>query len=131
MRRYWLALSLVLCSAIEVFAQTAPRKYADVRPVPDTPALRRAQQVLEVINAGDEAKVKALVASAFSPALRDSAPMQEHLEAFAGWRDLNQRLEPYGARTYEPPGPDEHAVLVVRSRLQENWQAVVVTVDPQ
>jgi len=131
MRRAGMALSLLFLSTLAVFAQTAPRKYADVRPVPDTPALRRAQQVLQAINAGDAAKVKALVESAFAPALRDAAPMAEHQEAFARWRDLNQRLEPYGARTYEPPEPDTHAVLIVRSRLLETWQAVVVTVDPQ
>ncbi|HET8946707.1 MAG TPA: serine hydrolase domain-containing protein [Candidatus Polarisedimenticolia bacterium] len=130
MRRAWIGLSLSLFSAIEVFAQ-APRQYTDVHPVPDTPALRRAQQVLEAINTGDPARVKALVESAFAPGLRDAAPMAERLEAFARWRDLNQKLEPYGARTYDPPDAPTKAVLVVRSRLLETWQAVVVTVDPQ
>ena len=130
MRRTWIGLSLALFSAIEVFAQT-PRQYTDVRPVPDTPALRRAQQVLDGINGGDPARVNALVESAFAPALRDGAPMAEHLAAFAQWRDFNRNLEPYGARTYDPPDDATKAVLVVRSRLLETWQAVVVTVDAQ
>jgi CubicO group peptidase (beta-lactamase class C family) len=130
MRRAWLGPFLALFSAVEVFAQ-APRKYADVRPVPDTPALRRAQQVLEAINGGDPARVKALVESGFAPALRDGSPMADHLAAFAQWRDLNQKLEPYGARTYDPPDDPTKAVLVVRSRLLETWQAVVVTVEAQ
>jgi CubicO group peptidase (beta-lactamase class C family) len=131
MRRTWPGWVVVLLASLEVFAQGAPPKYADVRPVPDTPALRRAQEVLEVINSGDPAKVKGLVESAFAAALRDSAPMEEHQAAFAGWHDLNQRLEPYGARTYDPPGPDTSAVLVVRSRLLEAWRAVVVEVEAQ
>ena len=129
MRRFLPAVifSLVAC---EAFAQ-APPKYRDTKPAPDTPALRRASEVLEVINSGDPARVKSLVESAFAPAFRDSVPLEDHLAAFAGWHEMNQRLEPYGARTYDPPEPETHAVLVARSRLLERWQAVVVEVEPQ
>src|SRR5262245_36451304 len=57
--------------------------------------------------------------------------MEDHLSAFATWHEMNQRLEPYGARTYDPPEPETHAVIVVRSRLLETWRAVVVEVEPQ
>ena len=127
----WVVVLLVPLVSADLTAQSAPRKFADVRPVPDTPALKRAQEVLEVINSGDAARVKALVESAFAPALRDSAPMEEHLAAFADWHDLNQRLEPYGARTYDPPEPGTKAVLVVRSGLLESWRAIAVEVEPQ
>jgi CubicO group peptidase (beta-lactamase class C family) len=127
----WVVLLVFPLVSFDLHAQPAPRKFADVRPVPDTPALKRAQEVLDVINAGDPARVSALVESAFAQALRDSAPMEEHQAAFASWHDLNQRLEPYGARTYDPPDPETSAVLVVRSRLLESWRAVVVEVEPQ
>ena len=130
MRRVRLALIPALLFTIGPLAQAAP-KFTDVKPIPDTPALRRAREVLEAINAGDAARVKALVESAFAPAFRDAVPMDDHLGAFAGWHEMNQRLEPYGARTYDPPEPDTHAVIVVRSRLLETWRAVVVDVEPQ
>ena len=123
-------LILVLLLTFGPLALAAP-KFTDHRTIPDTPALKRAQEVLEVINSGDPARVKALVESAFAPAFRDGASMDDHLGAFAEWHDMNQRLEPYGARTYDPPEPDTHAVLVVRSRLLEVWRAVVVEVEPQ
>jgi len=130
MRRVWPGLFVILLSILDAFAQSAP-KYKDLKPIPDTPALRRAQEVLEVINLGDPARIRALVESAFAPAFRDGASMDDHFAAFAGWHDMNQRLEPYGARTYDPPEPETHAVIVARSRLLETWRAVVVDVEPQ
>ncbi|HUD71183.1 MAG TPA: hypothetical protein VMQ62_04400, partial [Dongiaceae bacterium] len=63
--------------------QTAPSppKYTDVRPVPDTPALRRAQEVVTVLNSGDPAKAKALVENSFARSFRESVPLEDHLSA--------------------------------------------------
>jgi len=113
-------------------AQTqAPSAYTDVRPVPDTPALRRAREVLEVINSGDPARVRTLVGSSFAASFRDAVPIEEHLAAFAEWHDANQGLEAHSARTYDPPRPTSTAVLIVRSRLLESWRAVVIEVEAQ
>ena len=112
-------------------ARPAPRPFTDVRPVPDTPALRRAQEVVEVLNSGDPARVKALVEGSFARAFRESGPMEDHLAAFTEWMDWDAPLEVYGARTYDPPGPPTSAVLVVRSRTREAWRAVVIEVEPQ
>jgi CubicO group peptidase (beta-lactamase class C family) len=131
MHRLLSAGIVVLLSALGVFAQSAPPKYRDVKPVPDTPALRRAQEVLGVLNSGDPARVKSLVETAFAPAFRDGAPLEEHQAAFARWNDLNRGLEAYGARVYDPPRPETEAVLVVRSRLLDAWRAVSVEVEPQ
>lgn len=112
-------------------AAPSPPKYTDVRPVPDTPALRRAQEVVAVLNSGDFAKVKALVESSFAPSFRTSVPLDDHLSTFAEWMAWEPPLEVYGARAYDPPGPPTRAVLIVRSRTLDAWRAVVVEVEPQ
>lgn len=108
-----------------------PRKYTDLRPVPESPALKLALEVVDVINSGDPKRVRALVESSFARPFREAAPMEDHLAAFAEWSAWEPPLEVYGARTYDPPYPGEHAVLIVRSRLRDAWRAVVVDVEPQ
>src|SRR5262245_66395481 len=56
-----LALGVPVMAQAQSAAPPPPPKYTDVRPVPDTPALRRAQEVVAALNSGDPAKVKALV----------------------------------------------------------------------
>jgi len=127
-----IVLSVLAIVPLAAIAQTpGPPKYSDIRPVPDTPALRRAQEVVEVINSGDPARVRTLVGSAFAGPLRDAVPMEGHLSTFAEWRDANQALEVHGARTYDPPQAANTAVLIVRSRLLESWRAIVIEVEAQ
>ena len=114
------------------FAQApGPRKFTDVRPVPDTPALRRALEVVAVLNSGDPAKVKTLVETSFGGPFRNEVPLEDHLAVFSEWMEYDAPLEVYAARTYDPPEPDTHAVLVVRSRTRDAWRAVVVDVEAQ
>jgi CubicO group peptidase (beta-lactamase class C family) len=107
-----------------------PAPYTDSRTVPGSPAFRRAQEVLAVVNAGDPARVRAYVDSAFAPALRDRVPLAEHLEVFADVHDGSGRFEVHGARSYDPPRPATQAVLIVRNTLVEAWEAIVTEVEP-
>jgi CubicO group peptidase (beta-lactamase class C family) len=126
-----LALGVPVTAQAQSAAPPAPRKYTDVRPVPDTPALRRAQEVVAVLNSGDPARVKTLVETSFARSFREGVPLEDHLSAFAEWMAWEPPLEVYGARTYDPPGPPTSAVLVVRSATRDAWRAVVVEVEPQ
>jgi CubicO group peptidase (beta-lactamase class C family) len=129
-------LSLVLAAPIAAQPHVqgpprgAPAAFTDSRTVPATPAHRRAQEVLELVNAGDRARVRAYVDSAFAPAWRARAPLDEHLDVFAEVRDRSGRLESHGARTYTPPRPETQAVLVVWNPLLEAWEAIVTEVEP-
>ncbi len=125
-------LGLVSFAASAVNAQSpVPAKYSDVRPLPDTPAIRRAREVVDAINSGSSAQVTALVENSFAPSLRNSAPMERHQAVFANWSGTNQALEVYSARTYDPPRAESTAVLIARSRLLETWRGIVVEVEEQ
>jgi CubicO group peptidase (beta-lactamase class C family) len=117
-----------LLLAGEVRAQDAT--YSDSRTLPGTPAARRAQEIAALLEDDDDARIRAYVEKEFAPPLRD-LPMDVHLGFFA---DLHERsggqLEVYGFRTYDPPHPATKATLIVRNRLAESWQAIVVQVEP-
>src|SRR5262245_46526456 len=110
----------------------APAKYTDSRTIPDTPAYKRAAEVARIINAGEDGAFKKFVEESFEPSFRDAHAMEEHLGFFHEALDRsNGAIEVYGARTYDPPRPGNHAVLIVRNTLAEAWQAIVVEVEPE
>ncbi len=130
-----LALALLLAVAVAprpVPAQTAPTApppYRDSREIPDTPAYRRAREIVALVNAGDEARVRAYVETGFAPAFRDAAPIAEHLTVFRDVRRGSGGFDVHGARAYDPPRPPNTALLVLRNRLTEAWEAVVLEVE--
>ena len=124
-----LCVALLAPAASTALAQPGP--YADVSPIPQTPALNRAVETLEVINSGDPHKVKQFVDSAFGGALKSDFPMSAHLEQFDEAHRSSGRLVARFARTYTPPRPDNQAVLIVWNELEEEWRAITVTVEEQ
>lgn len=107
-----------------------PPAFRDVRALPATPAFRRAQEVLAVVNAGDRARTRAYLDSALAASFLADIPLDEHLAAFADAHDRSERLEVHGARTYTPPRPETQAVLVLWNTLMESWEAIVAEVEP-
>lgn len=112
-------------------APGAPAPFADSRAIPATAAYRRAREVLALVNAGDAARVRAYADSAFAPALRDRAPLEEHVGVFADVHEGSGRFDVHGARSYTPPRPGTQAVLIVRNTLLEAWEAIVTEVEPE
>lgn len=109
-------------------APPAPRSFRDEPALPETLAFRLAAEVLELLNARDEARWEAFVRERFEPGFRDSHPMEDHLQVFREMAD-SAPLKAAGARRYTPPDPESRAVLVVRNETMETWQAVVVEVE--
>ena len=106
--------------------QAAP--YKDESKIPDTPACKRALEVIDIVNKGDEALASAYILENFTPDFRNAAPMEEHLRIFAGLHEESDGFEVHSARIYDPPRPATSATIVVRNRLSEAWEAFVVYV---
>jgi CubicO group peptidase (beta-lactamase class C family) len=122
----FLCALLLLLTALPVAAQPAP--FQDDPKLPDTPAYRRALELLELVNANDPAKVRAYIQEAFTPEFRDMVPLEEHLSVFAGVVEASRGYEAHAARVYDPPRPVTNATLIVRNRLTDAWEAIVVDV---
>lgn len=123
----WIALLVVLIGSVSA-AQQAP--YTDVSPIPDTPALTRAMEVLEVVNSGDPERVEQLVESSFTGPFQTDFSLADHIGAFSEAHRLTGRLTARFARTYTPPRPANQAVLVLWSEREQDWRAIALTVEP-
>ncbi len=134
-----LVLWLALCAAAPAASQSAAAPafptpaasgaYLDQREIPDTPAWRRAQEIVELLNAGDQARVKSYLETKFAPAFLSRWPLADHLRIFRELGERSNGYEVYGARSYEPPRPQTSATLIVRNRLTEGWEAIVLEVE--
>jgi CubicO group peptidase (beta-lactamase class C family) len=109
-------------------AQQAPA-FKDESKIPDTPACKRALEVVDLINKGDREKARAYILESFAPAFRDMAPMEEHLQVFADFREGSEGYDIHSVRIYDPPRPAANATIIVRNRLTESWEAIVLDVE--
>jgi len=124
-----LLLNLAVLAVLPCLAQPSAPAYRDVAEIPDTPAYRHAQKLVALANANDPAAIAAYVTQNFTPEFLAIAPIEEHVRILQGFFQGSSGLEIHSARVYDPPRPESDAVLVVRNRLMESWQAVVVTAE--
>jgi len=122
----FIALVVALLAPV---ASAQPAPYTDVSPIPDTPALRRAAEVLEVVNSGDQSQLRALIDGAFTGPFQTDIPFEGHVQAFDEARRSSGRLTARFARQYTPPRPDTEGVLILWSDLEQDWRAIVTTVE--
>lgn len=111
--------------------QPAPRTYTDSATIPDTLAYRRALLLAACVNANDAERTRAALVESLSPQFLREIPIEEHVSIFG---QVTRELGPitvHAARSYDPPDPSTHAVLIVRSALLESWRAIVVDVEPE
>ena len=117
MKALLLLLAGVLASALLVVvgpagAQTADTP-ADARlELPDTPAGRRAAEMLRLTVEGDDTAIRAYIAEGFAPRLRDAFPIEDHLRVHAQMREVSG-----GYDAVEVRESDTSAIqVVVRAR---------------
>jgi CubicO group peptidase (beta-lactamase class C family) len=125
-----LALALVAVAWSPAAAQQSFGDYEDVRGLPDTPAGKLAQELLEVVNAGDRARIERFVSAKFAPGFRDAFPMERHLDVLMGLHEQSKEFVPYGVRKYKDERPAGETVVIVCNQLTEAWEAFVLNVDP-
>ena len=122
----------VLSQGIQAaLGQGAPGAFTDSKEPPTTPAARRAQELLDLVNANDPQRISKYIAENFAPGIRDEFPMEEHLGMFAQMHNSSGGFDLYGFRSYDPPRPETAAVAVMRNRLTEAWNAIVVEVETE
>ncbi len=129
-----LLVSLALAGALFISgAVAAPvaaqAPYRDESKIPDTPACKRALEVIALVNAGNAEKMREYILANFAPQFRDMAPMEEHLSVYESVRSQSDGYDIHSARIYDPPRPAVNATIIVRNRLTEGWEAFVVDVE--
>lgn len=70
--------------------------------LPDTPAGRRAVELLEVASGDDDATTRAYVENSFAPSFRDAFPIEEHLQVHARMREESGGFDVVDVRDSEP-----------------------------
>jgi len=122
----WTLVALSL-GASTVFAQG----YHHV-PLPEGAVGERIEALIDTFNANDAERMRAFVNEAFTEEFRGIAPMETHLSVFADAYRQSQGYDFYGIREYEGEAPDvEGLVVIVRNRLTEGWEALVVRVEEE
>ncbi len=129
-----LRVSFALAAALLLFgAALAPvaaqDPYKDDPKIPDTPACKRALELIDLVNKGDQDKARAYILENFTPEFRDMTPMEEHLRTFYAIRAQSDGYDTHSARIYDPARPATNATIIVRNRLSEAWEAFVVDVE--
>lgn len=129
-----LATTLLLLTALLTSPTFGQPGYREVRELPSGAVGERIEQVLAVVAIADAAEravaVDRLVDQAFGEGLR-RLPAEQHRQVFDQLHRTSGGLDFYGMRIYEdganlPPGE----VAIVRNRLTEDWQALVLEVEP-
>lgn len=129
--RLWLPvlISVSLASATDALGQPSLGDFKDRRELPSGPAGERLTGLLEVINAGDDARMRAFINDTFTPAFRDCMPMKDHLDFFRRVRRASGGLEFYAIRTYAQPRRAGELVAILRQKLTGGWRGIMMQVE--
>jgi CubicO group peptidase (beta-lactamase class C family) len=123
-----------LCAAL-LFASTAvaqqpvPGDFTDVRQLPDGPRYARVTELIAAVNANDPEQVKKFIRESCAGEFRDAIPMSEHIELFRRVFEVNRGIEFYSIRQYDPPRGGNDFIVIVRSRLTDNWRGIQLQVE--
>lgn len=132
----WMAFLLV-CSGLALalsgaFAQhIPPGGYTDIQELPDGPAGEIISELLATINSNDPEEIQAFVERRFTPEFRDFAPMEQHVAIFQQLYQQSKGFDFYGIRDYEEETPANEYVVILRNRLTEAWQGIVMTLEEE
>ncbi|UCG32997.1 MAG: beta-lactamase family protein, partial [Phycisphaerales bacterium] len=121
---------LLLCPAAARGQQTMG-PYRDVAELPDTPAGKRVQEFVDVVNSGDAERQRAFCEAALAPAFRDAMPMDAHLGFLARFHEECGRLRFHSVRLYDEPLPKGEIVAILHAELPDSWRELRVQVGPE
>ncbi|HET6360421.1 MAG TPA: serine hydrolase domain-containing protein [Gemmatimonadota bacterium] len=102
-------LALVIAACVLALSAVAPPGARAQIDLPDTPAGRRAAEMLRLTVEGDDAARRALIAEGFSSSLRDAFRIEEHLRIQA---EMQRRSGGYDAVEIRDSDPFAIQVLV-------------------
>jgi CubicO group peptidase (beta-lactamase class C family) len=118
--------SILLCIALVAAAATdAASQVRSAEPVPDTPAARRAAEVVTLIDSGDREVARAYADSSYGGGFAE-LPMDLHLNFVSSMHDRARGVE---LQRIESTQATE-ATALYRTRLTGDWEALFVRVEP-
>jgi CubicO group peptidase (beta-lactamase class C family) len=130
-------LLLVTTALVALFPLLPPRATAaqvQVRDVsdaqaelPDTPAGRRAAEMLRISTDGDEATTRAFIENSFAPSFRDAFPIEDHLRINAQMRVESGGYDVVEVRDSEPGA----IAIVVRARKTGELAMLRLRTEPE
>ena len=92
---------------------------------PDTPAGKRAEEILNFLNSADRNALAQYIVDNFSERFKNFAPLEKHLNFFSDVYDRNQGFELYGIVESSEYG----LTALVRSKLTGLWLNIIVRVS--
>lgn len=107
----------------------SPGDYTDNRQLPDSPRHKRVTELLDVLNSGDQARVRKLVDEAFTDEFRKAVPMEEHLGIFRELYTESHGLEFYSIRQYQNARSEDEIVVIAKNKLTDGWHGIVMQVE--
>lgn len=111
-------VSVTLLCALTIFAQQP-------QPAPaDTPAVRRAQELIKFINSGDRAAARVFIKENYGPPFLDM-PMEAHLGFISQLNDRTRGLEFHSVVEVKPT----EALVRGKSKLTGDWEGLLVRVE--
>jgi len=99
--------------------------HASVR-LPDTPAGRRAEEMLRISVEGDETSTRAFVAGSFAPRFRDAFPIEGHLRINAEMREESGGYDAVEVRASEPAAIE----VLVKARKTGELRVLSLQTEP-
>lgn len=105
-------------------AASAPQSAADL---PDTPAGRRAAEMLRLTIEGDDAAMRSYIEEGFAPRLRDAFPIEEHLRIHAQMREASGGYDAVEVRESDPNAIQ----VVVRAREGGETRMLTLRTEPE
>ena len=103
---------------------SAPQSAADL---PDTPAGRRAAEMLRLTIEGDDAAMRSYIEEGFAPRLRDAFPIEEHLRIHAQMREASGGYDAVEVRESDP----NTIQVVVRAREGGETRMLTLRTEPE
>jgi CubicO group peptidase (beta-lactamase class C family) len=108
--------------------QPGETDYRDDRTMPGGIAGERIQAIIRTVNSNDPQQIQRFLEEECTEAFRDFAPIEEHLEVFAGVFRRWGGAEFHSIRTYTPPREGE-TVVILQDRNFGAWRAITLWFD--
>jgi len=125
MKRLLFALSLTLLSSLGASISSAQQPQASSANA-DSPAVRRAKELAQVINSGKLAEARKYIQENYASGFLN-IPMDDHLRFIASFRDRTRGVE-FQRVQEEKPG---EATVVLKNNLTAGFEGLLVRVEPE
>ena len=95
--------------------------------MPDTPAGRRAAEMLRLATEGDDTATRAYIMESFAPRFRDAFPIEDHVRIHAQMREETGGYDAVEVRDSEPSAIE----IVVRARKAGELRLLSLRTEPE